>query len=69
MSDDVSMRKEKIIAAKRLVTNLTSEIDFEIWLDQHPNTESAIKKLENDLGQCNSKVRHISTTHGTVDAG
>lgn len=50
------MRQDKIKAAKKLAETLVSDLDFDLWLDDHPNENSAISRLAAKL-----------TSEGTVD--
>jgi hypothetical protein len=43
------MRNKKIEAAKRLTAALVSDLDFEIYLDEHPNEQRALDRLIDDI--------------------
>jgi hypothetical protein len=36
---------DKTRAAKRLAEALESDLDFEVWLDEHPNSDRAMERL------------------------
>ena len=43
------MRQDKIKAAKKLAETLESDLDFDLWLDDHPNEEKANERIKVDL--------------------
>jgi hypothetical protein len=43
------MREDKVKAARRLVESLESDEDIDDWLCDHPNAETALRRLSANL--------------------
>jgi hypothetical protein len=44
------MQNDKVKAARKAIRTLTSDLDFDLWADRHPNETKGLKRLLRDLG-------------------